>query len=265
MNGLNAYVVSNIGNVRENHEDNFYIPIDKFISEEKQKSIKSNKVYVDDDYEGKDGAFVVCDGMGGHNAGEVASRLAISKVRDEYKELQANNKETLIGFIKKLNNYICEYSDKNKDCANMGSTFSGLFIFNGEMNLLQVGDSRIYKLEKEKFIQISRDHTEGCRLVESGVIKVEDLSKFPNRKSLYKYLGRNGELIADCVSIQCQKGDRFIISSDGLSDTLTYEEIKIEVCNSDSAKNVCKRLLDKCLKKGNACNDNVTIICIDVY
>lgn len=264
MLSLDAYVISNIGNVRDNHEDNFFMPKNNYIDEHKQKEIKNNTAMVEADFKGSDGIFVVCDGMGGHNAGEVASRSAVEFVNEKYKKILVDDKEVLINFVKDLNNYICDYSNKNPDCDNMGSTFSGLVIVNDKIHMLHVGDSRIYKYENDELKQISKDHTEGCRLVEAGIIKKEDLLKFPNRKSLYKYLGRKGELIADCNLVDYSKETRFIISSDGLSDTIENDEIIKIIAESEKPKDVCNNLIRKCLEQGNKCSDNVTIICIDI-
>ncbi len=262
MKTVEAYGISNIGNVRDNHEDNLFVPENQYIDEKKQKEIKSNKVLIEYEYKGKDGFFAVCDGMGGHSAGEVASRLAVETISKKYKDLLTDNKDALIKFVKELNDYVCSYSEKNVDCSNMGTTFSGLAIFNDKIHLIHVGDSRIYKFDNDKCEQLSRDHTEGCRLVESGVIKKEDLHKFPNRKSLYKYLGRKVELIADCESVDSSA--RLIIASDGLSDTLSDEEISNVVFKNNLPKDVCHALMDECLSKGDKCSDNVTIICIDI-
>jgi protein phosphatase len=262
MKKVKVYGISNIGNVRDNHEDNLFVPQNQYIDEKKQKEIKNNKINIEYEYEGADGFFAVCDGMGGHNAGEVASRVAVETILKKYKDLLTDDKDKLIKFVKELNDYICSYSEKNVDCSNMGTTFSGLAISNDKIHLLHVGDSRIYKFDSGRIQQLSKDHTEGCRLVESGVIKKEDLLKFPNRKSLYKYLGRKVELIADCELIN--SSSRFIIASDGLSDTLSDDEIETVVSKCDEPKDVCHKLIDECLSKGQKCSDNVTIICIDI-
>ena len=200
--------------------------------------------------------------MGGHNAGEVASRIAVETISKKYKDLLTDDKDKLIKFVKELNDYICSCSEKNAAYSNMGTTFSGLAIFNDKIHILHVGDSRIYAFDKGKIQQLSKDHTEGCRLVESGVIKKEDLHKFPNRKSLYKYLGRKVELIADCELVNLTS--RFIIASDGLSDTLSDEDIETILQKNDTPKDVCHKLIDECLSKRERCSDNVTIICIDI-
>ncbi len=88
------------------------------------------------------------------------------------------------------------------------------------------------------------------------------MHKFPNRKSLYKYLGRKVELIADCELIN--SSSRFIIASDGLSDTLSDDEIETVASKCDEPKDACHKLIDECLSKGQKCSDNVTIICIDI-
>ena len=265
---ISAYVISNIGNVRENHEDNFFIPKDNYIKEDLQRTINKSETFIENEYSGDVGVFAVCDGMGGHNSGEVASRMAVESIKDKQEDLLnavvADEKNNLLDFIKVVNNEICDYGNKNVESSNMGSTFSALIIAKGKTYLLHVGDSRIYKIDNNELIQVSKDHTEGCRLVEAGIKKKEDLPKFPNRKLLYKYLGRKGELIADCSLLDNETITRYLIASDGLSDTLDDKEIMDEIKKSETAKDVCHNLLKKCLDKGDKCSDNVTIICIDI-
>lgn len=264
MENIKVYAISNIGNIRDNHEDNFFVPKDGYIHFDRQKEIKSKDMNIEYEYDGDDGVFAVCDGMGGHNAGEVASRLAVEYINEKYNNILTDDKNELVNFIKELNNYVCDYSEKNIECSNMGTTFSALVIKNDKIHILHVGDSRIYMCVNNELKQISKDHTEGCRLLEAGIIKKEDLLKFPNRKSLYKYIGRNGELIADCELIDCTENVRFIISSDGLSDTLEHMEMQKIINENEIPKDVCHNLVKKCLEKGNKCSDNVTIICIDI-
>ena len=265
MSKIKAYALSNIGNVRENHEDNFFVPKSFFIDSETQKNIKTSDTFIENEYIGMDGVFAVCDGMGGHKAGEVASRLAVEKISAEYEKLLKADKDALIKFATNLNNFICDYSEKNIDCSNMGSTFSALvFDDKNDVSMLHIGDSRIYLYKDKTLKQISTDHTEGKRLVDAGIIKIENLPKFPNRKALYKYLGRKGELIADFEKYTTTSKDRYIIASDGLSDTLEDEEIKNIIADKKEPKEVCHSLIDACLKKGQKCSDNVTIVCIDI-
>lgn len=261
---INSYAISNIGNVRENHEDNFFVPRNSFIDIEKQKQINSPEITIEANYTGDSGVFVVSDGMGGHNAGEVASRIAVEFVNKKYNDILTDDKNILLDFIKELNNYICDYSYKNLNCSNMGTTFSGLIFDNEKIKMLHVGDSRIYKYSNNHLVQLSKDHTEGVRLLEAGVIKKEDLEKFPNRKSLYKYLGRPGDLVGDVEDVDFIKGDKFIISSDGLTDTLNENEIINVLTEFNNLKDICFNLIKECLKKGNECSDNVTIICIEI-
>lgn len=261
---INSFAISNIGNVRENHEDNFYIPKNNFIDINKQKQINSPEITIEADYSGDVGIFAVCDGMGGHNAGEVASRIAVEFINKKYNDILTDDKNILLGFIKDLNNYICDYSNENVSCSNMGTTFSGLIFYNDKLTMLQVGDSRVYKYSKNCLTQISKDHTEGVRLLEAGVIKKDDLEKFPNRKSLYKYLGRPGDLIGDIEGVGFSKGDKFIISSDGLTDTLNENEIINVLTEFNNLKDICFNLIKECLKKENQCADNVTVLCIEI-
>lgn len=261
---LQVSAISNIGNVRDNHEDNLFIPNKCYIDEELQKNIKSSQNNIVFSYNGKSGVFAVCDGMGGHNAGEIASRMAVEYIKDNYDSFLKEDDKQLLNLIKDLNNSICEYGDKNIGCSNMGSTFSSIIISNNKVYLLHVGDSRIYKYVAGNLTKLSRDHTEGERLVDAGVVKRENLDKFPNRKLLYKYLGRKGELVADCEKIDVMAGERLLIASDGLSDTLSTDEMLGILKESNEPKEVCNNLIDKCLEKKEKCADNVTIIIINI-
>lgn len=261
---INAVAFSNVGNVRSNHEDNYLLGVDRCIDSVTQKLMKNN-LYTDKaSFTGDRGIFAVCDGMGGHASGEVASCKAVSWLNDKYNLLLNAQAEDVVSYISELNAYICNEAERALSCNNMGCTLSAIIVSNRRVYAVNAGDSRIYSFKNGKLTQISTDHTEGRRLLKLGLLTEEELSDFPSRKSLYKYLGRKGELIADVTEMSGDCGV-YLICSDGLTDTLKDGELETLFRNGGSIANIGRNLLDASLAKGNLCTDNITLLLIEIY
>ncbi|MBQ8002912.1 MAG: serine/threonine-protein phosphatase [Clostridia bacterium] len=215
-------------------------------------------------YEGEDGIFAVCDGMGGHSAGEVASLNAVRWLNDCYEQLLCAQEDELGEYIARLNEEIVDYSARYANCHNMGATLSALVITKNKICSINAGDSRIYRFDGKSVTQWSTDHTEGQRLFDLGLLDEDELKAFPSRKMLYKYLGRKGSLCADVAHAVYNRGDIFLLCSDGLTDALCNEEIADVITQCDNVSQMGQTLLDKALAKGDVCADNVTLLLIEI-
>lgn len=261
---INAVAFSNVGNVRSNHEDNYLLGIDQCIDSVTQKLMKNN-LYTDKaSFSGNCGIFAICDGMGGHASGEVASYNAVSWLKNNQNVLLNAQVEDVVSYISELNTHICNEAEITLSCNNMGCTLSAIIINHRKVYVVNVGDSRIYSFKSGKLTQLSTDHTEGQRLLKLGLLTEEELSDFPSRKSLYKYLGRKGDLIADVTDMSDDYG-LFLICSDGLTDTLADDELEMLFRNGGSIADIGQNLLDTSLAKGNLCIDNITLLLIEIY
>lgn len=261
---INAVAFSNVGNVRSNHEDNYLLGIDQCIDSVTQKLMKNN-LYTDKaSFSGNCGIFAVCDGMGGHASGEVASYKAVLWLKNNQNVLLNAQAEDVVSYISELNTHICNEAEVTLNYNNMGCTLSAIIINNKKVYVVNVGDSRIYSFKSGKLTQLSTDHTEGQRMLKLGLLTEDELSNFPSRKSLYKYLGRKGELIADVTDMSDDYG-LFLICSDGLTDTLEDDELEMLFRNGGHIADIGQNLLDTSLAKGNLCTDNITLLLIEIY
>ncbi len=261
---INAVAFSNVGNIRSNHEDNYLLGIGNHIGEITQRKMKNNFYTQKSTYTGDVGVFAVCDGMGGHASGEVASYAAVSWLNNQINLLLNSQPKEIIDAITELNAHICNEADKSSSCNNMGCTLSAMLINGRSIYSVNAGDSRIYCFRNEKLSQITTDHTEGQRLLNLGLLTKDELAEFSSRKSLYKYLGRKGELIADVVDISSGDG-LYMICSDGLTDALDDGEIEEKFLKCDSISNIGQELIDAALAKGNLCADNVTLLLVEIF
>lgn len=280
---IKASVISNIGNVRNNHEDNFFIgnsiiepQIQEGINREDNPAIE---VYEKSRNRSRNYIFAVSDGMGGHESGEVASYMAVNKIFEVQRQIVHLNDivevtEVCRNSIGELNSDICKSSKGNKILRNMGATLSVLVICKNDVAILNVGDSRVYRYDGETLIQCTKDNTEGQRLIDLRLLTKEEESKFPARKALTKYLGMNvGEryLEAEVKVIEKLYGKQwFVICSDGLTDVIKDEDIKeiiqdrFELGDIKDAETI---LVNKAILgsgKNKASSDNVTVMVIEV-
>lgn len=261
---IKAVAFSNVGNIRSNHEDNYLLGINRCINGATQAMMKNN-LYTDKaSFSGDCGIFAVCDGMGGHASGEVASYNAVLWLNNNRNLLMNVQPKELVSYISELNTHICNEAEKTLSCKNMGCTLSALIINNKNIYAINAGDSRIYSFKNGKLTQLSTDHTEGQRLLNLGLLTKDELSNFPSRKALYKYLGRKGNLIADVADVS-NDGGLYLICSDGLTDALEDNELEMLFLNGGSVSDIGQRLLNASLAKGNLCADNITLLLVEIF
>ena len=237
--------LSDIGNVRENNEDYFLIKDDKT-----QETLKYGKCYI------------VCDGMGGHNAGEVASRLAAEKFieiyySDELKEknLTERVKETL----KIVNEKIYKLSNEKPEYKGMGTTIVGLIIKGNIGIVFNVGDSKLFRIRDNNIEQLSEDHSLVNELVKAKVITKEEAKKSNKKNILTRAIGTDKDVKPFIKEIKIKNGDRFVLCSDGLTNHVSNSEI-LAILKEDGVKGGTKKLVSLAKKRGGT--DNITVISI---
>ena len=221
------------------------------------------------------GLYVVADGMGGHRAGEIASQLVVKTI-SEYIQKSKNNgsgreyqpsdrtlsseaNELLCG-IRLSNKVVHEASLDNDACRGMGSTVSAVYFTDGTFIVANVGDSPIYLIRDGKIKLISVLHTV---LAEQAAINPENAEKLGMefRHVLTRAMGTEETVRADIYEIQCFKGDVLVISSDGLSDKASPDEI-MTLVNQNELDTACRRLVKLANDRGG--DDNVTTIVLKV-
>jgi serine/threonine protein phosphatase PrpC len=211
--------------------------------------------------------IAVADGMGGHAAGEVASRIAISTLTKEsevftQKDIDLESADDLYSAaLALIDATIAEYAIEKPELAGMGTTLSALFLREGAVAALHIGDSRIYRLRGNTFEQLSTDHTVIQELLDQGAITEADIATHPQRSVLTQVLmGDSRNEIALSI-YEVKADDRFLLCSDGLTTVLGDKEIKA-ILKSKARGAAVDALVEGAY--ANGAPDNVTVIVADV-
>jgi serine/threonine protein phosphatase PrpC len=248
-----AHGISDVGLQREHNEDSFAVLADY-------------------------GLAIVADGMGGHRAGDVASRLATEAIGEFFRKT-ANEDATwpfhfdpnltdeenrLLTSIRLANRQIYEHSTRSHDLRGMGTTVVGA-LYSRKKNRMfigHVGDSRAYRVRNGRIQQMTRDHS----LVNDYLAAMPDMteeqrSELP-KNVITRALGMQDNVEVDLQSDECQPGDVYVLCSDGLSGMITDEEIEQVVKSSSELDALCKRLVSMANEHGG--EDNITAVVIRV-
>lgn len=204
--------------------------------------------------------LAVADGIGGCAAGEVASSVALTEIE---KSLEANLEEGDIGnvvkeAVAKANKEIYLLSKENPEYAGMGTTLVMALIQQGKVVIANVGDSRAYHLSGGQIRQISRDHSVVQVLIERGMITEEEARHHPQRNSLTRALGAEPQVEVDLYNTKLKRGDILMLCSDGLTDSLSDEEINEVVRSASNMDKACAELIRRANEKGG--KDNITVV-----
>ena len=201
--------------------------------------------------------FAVADGMGGHLAGEVASRMAIEAVQRMARENERPGIAALREAVACAHETILAHAQDHIECAGMGTTLSVLWLGENYAYIAHVGDSRIYRLREGSLTQITQDHSLVEELVRAGLITREQARTHPRRNIITRALGTHGENEPDLLVTDVQDGDVFLLCTDGLTGMVPDDEIErtLRDCGIEAAAD---RLLVLALDAGG--RDNVTLI-----
>jgi len=209
----------------------------------------------------------VADGMGGHAAGEVASRIAINKLAEIAEvitnpDIDSESAEDLYSdSLNTIDIEIKKETAENSELSGMGTTLTSLFIVGEDVTLMHIGDSRAYRLRGNAFNQLSQDHTVIQELLNQGAISESDVATHPQRSVLTQVLMGEGAQSAPLLVVDGKVNDRYLLCSDGLSSVLTEKEIKSLIKGKDRQQAV-DALIDATYINGAP--DNVTVIIADL-
>lgn len=206
---------------------------------------------------------VVCDGMGGPAGGQLASRIAVETFTAEMeKRLSAEAKpdrlrEVSVVAVALANRAVRDAARGSSEYQNMGTTLVSAVSFDGGVVIANVGDSRAYHINKQRIVQVTRDHSLVERMVERGDITAEEARRHPSRNLITRALGPDIDPECDCYTCQLLPGDFLLLCTDGLVNTVTDQEIMDEVLRGDT--DTCMdRLL--AISKSRGASDNVTVV-----
>jgi serine/threonine protein phosphatase PrpC len=260
--------VSHPGKVRPRNEDHYMVARVR-----RTLNILSHNLPTEEmpDAVGEDAyAMVVADGMGGMNAGDIASMLAIStgvKLADKSVKwgFKINEKEArdllnrMSAYFQEIDRRITQKSDTDRRLFGMGTTLTLVYSVGVHLFLIHVGDSRAYLFRRGHLEQLTRDHTVAQALADAGQIKQEDVRKHSKRNTLTKYLGgHQGKIKADIRWLRLEDGDRVLVCSDGLTDMV--EDPAIASCLTRHAESDQAALHLQQLALDHGGRDNITVL-----
>jgi protein phosphatase len=202
---------------------------------------------------------IVADGMGGHKAGNRASELAVSIIRDVICATVTPSKKVLEEAVQAANLAIFNEASLNADCVGMGTTVTALLLFEGQAWMAHVGDSRLYRLRKKALIQLSEDHTLVAGMERNGFITAEQAKTHPDRNVLDRAMGIHLSLEIMIARVDLSLGDIFLLCSDGLHDLVSPEEIREKLVNY-SLQASCNLLVDLARCRGGY--DNISVVAV---
>lgn len=204
--------------------------------------------------------YVVADGMGGHNAGEVASQMAAKQIVNYVNEkFSISNTENLVAeAIKKVNKDIFDFSNTNENLSGMGTTVTACFITEKFIHVANVGDSCCFAIKKNEIIKITKDHSLVQELVDSGNISEKEAENHPKKNIITRALGTNSTVNVDIFRLENNEYDLYILCSDGLTNELSKDEILQVVTEEESYINVANKLVHLAKEKGG--RDNITVL-----
>jgi PPM family protein phosphatase len=214
----------------------------------------------EDAYGYRDTLFVIADGMGGHQAGEVASAIAVENILAF--DVNFNPKESLHEAILIANNAILNEMTKNENFSGMGTTVAVLYFTEDLAYVSHVGDSRIYKLVAGNLTQLTDDHSFVAELIKNGSITEEEAKIHPQRNVLTRALGTQGKFEFEVNSFAATSGDKFLMCSDGLTGMLAENALKEVLSAKEDPQIIADKLVQKANDNGGT--DNITVIVIEV-
>ena len=206
------------------------------------------------------GLWVVADGMGGHEAGEIASAMVTDALcslpaSDDLDEMAAQ----AVQAIARVNRQLIDLAGAAEGKQTIGTTVVGLAIANGSFRCFWMGDSRAYLLRDGAISRVSHDHSLVQNLVDAGMLKPEDAESHENANLITRAVGVAETVEVDIVSGEARPGDQFLLASDGLTRVVPDEEIAAELQRSQPSE-AADRLIDLVLDRGAP--DNVSLIII---
>ena len=223
------------------------------------------------------GLYVLADGMGGYNAGEVASGMATSLISDGLQETwsprdvermgrdqaKAESERLIREQITRANSAIFTTSQNNPECAGMGTTLVVTLFFDNFVTVAHIGDSRLYRLRGDAMEQVTRDHSLLQEQLDSGLITPEEAKLSQNKNLVTRALGIDPTVDPELHVYETQVGDTYLLCSDGLSDMVEDEEIRLTLITLRSNPNLTVQQLVQAAND-NGGRDNISAMLIRV-
>ncbi len=237
---MKAWGESHVGQVRKLNEDSFFIQISP---------------------DGIAGYFVVCDGMGGAKAGDVASRLAtraFARVMDAATEKKLA--ERVRDAMQSANTDVWQHSKDSPDLEGMGTTMVCMAADKSELVIGNIGDSRAYLIDEEGIRQITQDHSLVGEMLERGELTPYQAQRHPSRNVITRAIGVGSRVTCDIFQVPRKDGQYILLCTDGLTGEVSEPEIYYEVFQSDLPEKACQTLIEIANSRGG--HDNITVVLV---
>ena len=231
---MKVYAITDIGRVRALNEDSYYAPLEgeRFCA--------------------------VADGMGGHNAGEVASAMAVQVFSEHMRGVDHITGHALYTAVERANDEVYRAARENDGMSGMGTTFSALAQQDGDVLVAHVGDSRIYLVRHGAMLQLTTDHTLVEEMVRKGMLTPREARYHPRRNIITRALGTDPRVEIDIIQMAARPGDVFFLCSDGMTNYVEEKEILHAATGDGDWQDKLKRLVSVALENGGA--DNITAL-----
>lgn len=246
---IEASGLSDIGQTRSHNEDNFLVDVAQ-------------------------GLFIVADGMGGHQHGEVASRLAVDSIRRSVNAPPAKgrasgastndggNRDRLSDAVAGAHDYVLGAIQEDVSLLGMGTTVVAMLVHDDMAAIAHVGDSRAYRLENDRLELLTEDHTWVREQVSAGHLSERQAREHPLRNVVTQALGGTGEVAVEVTEERLHPGQIYLLCSDGLTSMLEDVEIESHLKSGQSLERICRDLVQAANSRGGL--DNVTVVLVKV-
>jgi protein phosphatase len=254
---VNAFGLSDIGLVRTNNEDNFRFTQ---LGSESINSVAAPEANLTAPW-----IFIVADGMGGGQAGEVASQMAVDLIADKFAVQVSQRRvsthqdfeKALAGAVEEANRTVFQKGQNNDDLRGMGTTITAAAVCGTSVIFAQLGDSRAYLLRNDNLTQMTRDQSLVAQMVAMGQLSPQEAKTHPRRNVILQALGVQPKVDVVITSSQLQRDDQMVLCSDGLWGKVEPEELK-EVVERFPPQVACESLVRLANERGG--EDNITVI-----
>ena len=238
---------TDLGRVRENNEDKF----EYFIPEDDSTIAARGLV------------FLVCDGMGGHAAGQIASELTAKTFIDVYLNHPSSEAPVaMAGAVAAANRYVLDVAKAVPSRRGMGTTLSGLILLQDQAYTVQVGDSRVYRMRAGEMAMLTQDHTYIEESMRMGTMTAEEAENHPYKHVLTRAVGTEDTVVPDIEAHDLKPGDSYLLCSDGLLNHVPDDQIA-EVLRSSPPSEACWKLVAMALLGGGSDNTTVLVVRVD--
>lgn len=240
---MNAWGFTDVGRVRQSNQDAYHIELMQ---------------------DGKVALCVVCDGMGGAKAGNVASQTAIDSFVFNIKSMIPDHSEAkqdeniLLRAIELANHHVHQKANSDDNYSGMGTTLVATLVQGDSITIINVGDSRAYLINGDGIRRITRDHSLVEDMVQMGEITELEAKEHPSKNLITRAVGTDANVIGDIYTLKRKLGEYILLCTDGLSNIVTEQEILYEVLYGGNHDQCCKRLTEIANARGGY--DNITTV-----